>query len=190
MVSKLKFQYILCPNTCAISLSVTISHHSEKFTIPNELGFNTDKSLSAKHIIPVKVFSSCYIYCHFGEMCNTHVYHYSILWNTFIALKMTCSLRVPLLLPSPCNPWCFVLHLHIYLSTMTLDLVRASLLMAQQKPQVYHQTQPFICTDKQLWLEEVQFLICIKVLCLDWYKGSLSVAWWRVLIAAIYLLSI
>lgn len=91
MVSKLKLPYILCPNTCTISLTVTISRKSETFATPNKYVFNTDTSLPVQHIIHIRVFSSFCTFCGLTQMCNTHVYHYSIVWNTFTDLFFNFS---------------------------------------------------------------------------------------------------
>lgn len=87
MVSKLKLPYILCPNTCTISLTVTISNESETFATPNKYVFNTDMSLPVQHIIHIRVFSSFCTFYGLAQMCNTHVYHYIIVWNTFTDLS-------------------------------------------------------------------------------------------------------
>jgi hypothetical protein len=59
---------------------------------------------------------------------------------------------------------------------LELDVKKASLLRPKQKAPFSQQTQPFVCMGKLLSLEEVQFLVGFKVLCLGWWKDSLSVA--------------
>lgn len=146
-----------------MSLTVTISHCSQAFAVLNEHVFNIDMYLSAKYTIHIRIFSSCCTFSGLGQMCNIHVYHCLLSWKWHALYLFLYFLQVHVTLDA------FVLHMFTFLQwQLALDPERPSLLMAQQKAQVYQQTQSLICMEKQLWLEEVQFLICIKILCLDW----------------------
>ena len=95
----MEFPYAPAPHVCTAFPIINIPHKSGISVTINEPTLTRHDH--SKTIVYISVYSWYCTFCEFDKFVRTCIYHHSIMWNSFTALKILCA---PPIYPSFSRP--------------------------------------------------------------------------------------